>query len=91
MDEAKAVAAECEQLSGSPALALHCNVADPASVDAAVAAIVAAWGGLHVLVASAGIYTGQPLTEVPLEGLAAHHRHRPDRRLPHQPGGGRQS
>jgi 2-hydroxycyclohexanecarboxyl-CoA dehydrogenase len=67
MQEAAEVAAECERLSGQPALALHCNVADPASVDVAVAAIMEAWGGLHILVASAGIYTGQPLTEVLLE------------------------
>ena len=67
MTEAAEVAAECERLSGQPALALACNVADPASVDAAFGAIVAAWGGLHILVASAGIYTGQPLTEVPLK------------------------
>ena len=67
MTEAAEVAAECERLSGQPALALSCNVADPASVDAAFAAIIAAWGGLHILVASAGIYTGQPLTEVPLK------------------------
>ena len=67
MNEAAEVAAECERLSGQPALALSCNVADPASVDAAFAAITEAWGGLHILVASAGIYTGQPLTEVPLK------------------------
>ena len=67
MDEAKAVAAECEELSGCPALALYCNVADAASAQAAVDAIVGAWGALHVLVASAGIYSGQPLLEVPLK------------------------
>ncbi len=66
MDEAAAVAAECEKLSGQPALALRCNVADAASVDAAFNAIVEAWGGLDVVVASAGIYAGQPLIEVPL-------------------------
>ena len=87
MNEAAEVAAECERLSGQPALALSCNVADAASVDAAFAAIVEAWGGLHIVVASAGIYTGQPLIEVPLEGLAAHHRHRSDRGVPAQPGG----
>lgn len=67
MGEAAEVAAECERLSGHPALALHCNVADPASVDAAFAAIMAAWGRMDVLVASAGIYTGQPLPDVPLK------------------------
>jgi NAD(P)-dependent dehydrogenase (short-subunit alcohol dehydrogenase family) len=68
LDDAAAVAAECEKLSGQPALALRCNVADAASVAAAFQAIVDAWPqGLDVMVASAGIYTGQPLVEVPLE------------------------
>ena len=67
MPEAAKVAAECERLSGQPALALRCDVADPTSVDTAFTAIVAAWGGLNILVASAGIYSGQPLTEVPLK------------------------
>jgi NAD(P)-dependent dehydrogenase (short-subunit alcohol dehydrogenase family) len=67
LEDAKAVAAECQQLSGCAALALHCNVADPASVQAAIDEIVAAWGALHIVVASAGIYTGQPLVEVPLQ------------------------
>jgi NAD(P)-dependent dehydrogenase (short-subunit alcohol dehydrogenase family) len=66
MDEAAAVAEECEKLSGQPALALRCNVADAASVDAAFQAIVDAWSGVDVVVASAGIYAGQPLVDVPL-------------------------
>ena len=67
MDDAAAVAAECEKLSGQPALSLRCNVADAAGVDAAFQAIVGAWDGVDVVVASAGIYAGQPLVEVPLE------------------------
>jgi NAD(P)-dependent dehydrogenase (short-subunit alcohol dehydrogenase family) len=67
MEEAAAVAAECEKLSGQPALALRCDVADAACVEAAFGAIMEAWGGLDVVVASAGIYTGQPLLEVPLK------------------------
>lgn len=66
LETATQVAAECERLSGRPSLALHCNVADPDSVDAAFQAVVDAWGSLDVVVASAGIYSGQPLTEVPL-------------------------
>jgi NAD(P)-dependent dehydrogenase (short-subunit alcohol dehydrogenase family) len=66
MAEAAAVAAECEKLSGRPALALRCDVADPASVDVALASVVEAWGGVDVVVASAGIYSGQPLLQVPL-------------------------
>ena len=67
MDEAAAVAADCEKRSGQPALALRCDVADPASVEAAFANIVKAWGGVDIVVASAGIYTGQPLVDVPLK------------------------
>ena len=67
MDDAAKTAAECEKLSGQPALALRCDVADAASVDAALNAVVDAWGSLDVVVASAGIYSGQPLVEVPLE------------------------
>jgi len=68
MEDAAQTAAECEKLSGQPALALRCDVADAASVDAAFKAVVDAWPeGLDVVVASAGIYSGQPLVEVPLE------------------------
>ena len=67
MEDAAKTAAECEKLSGQPALALRCDVADAASVDAALNAVVDAWGSLDVVVASAGIYSGQPLVEVPLE------------------------
>jgi NAD(P)-dependent dehydrogenase (short-subunit alcohol dehydrogenase family) len=68
IEQAAAVAAECERRSGQPALALRCNVAEAASVDAAFAAVLEAWPkGLDVVVASAGIYSGQPLIEVPLD------------------------
>jgi len=68
MEDAVHTAAECEKLSGQPALALRCDVADAASVDAALKAVVDAWPeGLDVVVASAGIYSGQPLVDVPLE------------------------
>ena len=67
MGEANAVAAECQKLSGQPALALRCDVSDAASVEAAFADIDKAWGGLDIVVASAGIYTGQPLLDIPLK------------------------
>lgn len=66
-EEAQRVAAECERLSGRPALAVYCDVTDPASVDAAFERVVAAWGGVDIMVASAGVYSGQPLAEVGLE------------------------
>ena len=59
-------AAECRDL-GVETLALYCNVADADSVKAAVAAAMAKWGRVDVLVAAAGIYSGSPLVEVPLK------------------------
>lgn len=41
--------------AGGTARAYPCDVSDPASVDATVAAVVAEFGGLHVLCNSAGI------------------------------------
>jgi len=59
----EAVAAECRQLEVE-ALALRCNVTDPVNIQAAVDAILAKWGRIDILVASAGIYTGSSLAEV---------------------------
>ncbi len=67
MGDAIETATACEKLSGQPVLALHCDVADAASVEAAFKAVFDAWSSLDVVVASAGIYSGQPLVEVPLE------------------------
>jgi NAD(P)-dependent dehydrogenase (short-subunit alcohol dehydrogenase family) len=62
----EATAGECREL-GVEAITRHCNVADSASVKAAVEATISKWGRLDVLVAAAGIYSGSPLVEVPLE------------------------
>ena len=62
-NEATAVA--CREL-GAEAVALRCDVTDEESVKTAVAATMEKWGRLDVLVASAGIYTGSLLVEVPL-------------------------
>jgi NAD(P)-dependent dehydrogenase (short-subunit alcohol dehydrogenase family) len=59
------VAAECCDL-GSDSIALHCDVTDPACVKETFDAILAEWGRIDTLVASAGIYTGSPLAEVSL-------------------------
>ncbi len=64
--DARDTAASCEALDGNPALALHCDVTDKGSVAAAFAAIANAWGRIDALVASAGIYSSQPLPDVPL-------------------------
>ncbi len=42
--------------------AVYCNVADHASVHAAIQETLDAWGRLDVLVANAGVYRGGPLT-----------------------------
>lgn len=51
--------------AGGEAMAVTCNVADPASVDAAVAAAVAAFGRLDVIYNNAGI----TISPVPGKGL----------------------
>ncbi len=66
VQDARDTAARCEELSGRPALALHCDVTDKESVGAAFAAVVKALGRIDTLVASAGIYSSQPLPDVPL-------------------------
>jgi NAD(P)-dependent dehydrogenase (short-subunit alcohol dehydrogenase family) len=66
MERNEATAGECRAL-GVEALALRCDVTDPDSIKAAVTAALAAWGHIDVLVASAGIYTGSPLVDVPLK------------------------
>lgn len=59
-------AAETAALIGNRATALPCNVADPASVQAA-ADTVAALGGCDVLVNNAGMIRVGPLAELPLD------------------------
>lgn len=49
---------------GADAIALHCDVANPESVKAAVEAVTERWGRIDILVAAAGIYTGSPLVDV---------------------------
>jgi len=49
---------------GYEAVALHCNVADPENVKAAVNKVLELWGRIDVLVAAAGIYSGSSLPDV---------------------------
>ena len=60
------MAAHCREL-GVDAFALACDVRKVADVEAALAAVLARWGQVDVLVASAGVYTGDPLEAVTLE------------------------
>jgi len=59
-------AEECRTL-GVDAVALPCNVADWDSVNMATQQVLKRWGKIDNLVASAGIYTGSPLPELPLK------------------------
>lgn len=58
-------AAESACQAGDNARAIACDVADPASVDAAVAAAVAAWGRLDIIYNNAGI----TVSAIPGKGL----------------------
>lgn len=62
----QAVAEEVRAL-GMGAIALHCDVTDPESIQTAIDAVMAKWGRVDILVASAGIYTGEPLADVTLQ------------------------
>ncbi len=59
--------AEAARAHGVDAIALTCDVRDPAAQEAAFATTMERWGRLDVLVANAGVYTGGPLAEIPLE------------------------
>lgn len=61
-NDATAAAARAE---GVEAMALACDVRSRADQRAAFDAVTAAWGRIDVLVASAGIYAGGPLPEIP--------------------------
>lgn len=59
-----AAQATAERLGG---IALACDVSDRHSVRSAVQAVLAGWGRIDVMVASAGIYRGAPLVDLSLE------------------------
>jgi len=61
---AQATAAELSG-QGCAAMAVGADVTDEAQVNAAVAEVVAAWGGVDVLVSNAGIQIVHPIEEFP--------------------------
>jgi 3-hydroxybutyrate dehydrogenase len=66
MNKAAAQAAADEiKASGGSAMAVAMDVTDEAQVNAAVAEVVAAWGGVDVLVSNAGIQIVHPIEEFP--------------------------
>ncbi len=58
-------AEKCREF-GVEALAFHCDVTDAQNIKDIVQSVMDKWGRIDVLVASAGIYTGTPLADVPL-------------------------
>jgi 3-hydroxybutyrate dehydrogenase len=66
LDAAKATAAEINQ-SGGTAMAAAMNVTDEAQVDAAVAQVVAQFGGVDVLISNAGIQIISALVDFKFE------------------------
>ena len=54
------------EAAGSELLPVECDVRDPDSVDAAVAAVMREFGALHVVVNNAGIYPPIPFAETTL-------------------------
>ncbi|HEX2540194.1 MAG TPA: 3-hydroxybutyrate dehydrogenase [Caldimonas sp.] len=61
-DAAETAAAELKA-KGGEAMAVAADVTDEAQVDAAIASVVSAWGGIDILVSNAGIQIVHPLEE----------------------------
>ncbi len=66
VEENEAAAAACRDL-GVEAMALQCDITDSDNVNLVVRATMERWGRIDTVVASAGIYSGAPLAEVPLQ------------------------
>ena len=64
MTAAQAVADELKA-TGASAMAVAADVTDEAQVNAAVAAVAQAWGGIDILVSNAGIQIVHPLEDFP--------------------------
>ncbi len=67
-DRLEAVAAEV-RAGGGEAIAVACDVAERADVDALVAAAVDRWGALDVMVNNAGVGLMAPVLEVPADAF----------------------
>jgi 3-hydroxybutyrate dehydrogenase len=65
LDAANATAAEITAAGGT-AMGVAMNVTDEAQVDAGVAATVAAYGGVDILISNAGIQIISPIVDLPL-------------------------
>ncbi len=52
---------------GGDAIAITCDVREPAEQEAAFATVMERWGRIDILVANAGVYRGGPLADIPLD------------------------
>ncbi len=68
-DTAGAAVAKAIDAAGGNATFVHCDVAKPADVAAAVAAVLKAYGRIDVLVNNAGVVDDAPFLDLPLEEL----------------------
>jgi meso-butanediol dehydrogenase/(S,S)-butanediol dehydrogenase/diacetyl reductase len=62
-----AAQAQLAQESPGASLAVHCDVSDPAQVDAMVSQVDAAWGRIDALVNNAGVAVFKPLVQTSFE------------------------
>ncbi len=57
---------ECRKI-GTEAIAMRCDVTDEENINQVISTVLEKWGRIDVLVASAGIYTGTPLVDLPIK------------------------
>jgi len=69
-DEANEATASAARVLGAEAVAVHCDVRSLEDQEQAVAKALDLWGRIDVLVASAGIFAGGPIADVPLDRWA---------------------
>ncbi|MER3462037.1 MAG: hypothetical protein C4342_03255 [Armatimonadota bacterium] len=69
LDEAAEMAVAAD-LGGGRAFGIRCGVTDEASVDAITMACIERWGGVDILICSAGIATSAPVEEVSVQDLS---------------------
>ena len=80
-EAAEAVAAEIATYGGE-SFAFVCDVADPAAIEPAVAAVIERFGKIDVLVNNAGITRDRSLAKMSSDGVGRRARHEPEQRLP---------
>lgn len=69
-DDANEATASSARRRGAQAVAVHCDVRSLEDQEQAVSKALDLWGRIDVLVASAGIFAGGPIADVPLDRWA---------------------